>query len=876
MALLLERQEALDRLSQLLALALAGPGQVAFVGGEAGIGKTALLRAFTQMPATVRSLRGACDPLHTPRPLGPLHDMADGLGIDVRAALTRDAGRLELFAAVLAALEREPLCLVFEDLHWVDEATLDLLAYLGRRIDRTRTLLILTYRDDEVGPTHPLRRVLGALPGAARIGLAPLSPQAVYALAGARTIDAAEVHRVSGGNPFFATELLAVGDTQSVPTTVRDAVLARVARLPSAARAMLEAAAVMGFRCEPTLLVAVAVAEAESDTATIELCLAAGVLREVGAMLEFRHELGRQAVLESLSATHRQILHRRVLQTLRAAPGIDLARLAHHAEAAQDAGAVLAYAPRAARQAAAFGARREAQAQYARALRFADALRATDRADLLEAFALECLAVGEPQAGIDARRSVIELLQESGEVARLAENLCRLTNLYVDVGRNGEADKALQRALDLLQPLPPCRELGYAYRTLAHLSMLRSDAAAAIRASEQAIDLAERFDDVETLASALNSRGTALAMHDHEAGCALLERSREVAHAAGRGSQMFSADINLCELAVEVHRFARAERHLNDAVATAMELQMDASIPQATLAVCALHLGRWSEAGDLAGRVLSHVLEPRMALLGAHIALGRLRARRGDAGAWDELDAALLLALGSGHFLHLAPVRAARAEAAWLAGDTARCIDEAQAELARAAAHRHAWFGGEMSRWLWRAGVVVERPDPTAPPCALPYALQMTGHWREAASAWRDLACPYDEADSLADGDDVARREALSVFERLGARPAADALRQRLQAAGMRGLARGPRTATLAHPFALTTRELQVLRLLCEGLRNAEIAERLCRSVRTVDHHLAAVFAKLDVESRVTAIQAAQRAGLAAPAGQSGQATTPK
>ena len=871
MPLLLERREALGQLTLLLDQALAGSGRVAFVVGEAGIGKTSLLRTFTQSlaPSAVRPLWGACDPLHTPRPLGPLHDMAEGLGVAVRAALTRDPGRLEIFAAVLDALRREPLCVVFEDLHWADEATLDLLAYLGRRIERTHTLLLVTYRDDEIGATHPLRRLLGALPGAARIGLAPLSSDAVRELTGARSIDAAAVHRVSGGNPFFVTELLAVGDTAGVPPTVRDAVLARVARLPSPARSTLEAAAVIGSRIEPALLVAVA----DADAATIEPCLAAGVLREAGPTLEFRHELARQAVLGSLSATRRQILHGRVLQTLRAEPGSDLARLAHHAEAAQNDDAVLAFAPRAARQAAAVGARREAQAQYARALRFADALPAAERADLLEAFALECLAVGEPQAGIGARQEVIGLRGELGEVAQQAENLCRLTNLFVDVGRNAEADDALQRAFELLGTLPPCRELGYAYRTRAHLSMLRSDDDEAIRASEHAIALAERFGDVETLASALNSQGTALAMRDHEAGCSLLERSRQIARTAGRGSQVFSADLNLGEIAAELHQFARAEGHLADAIATANELQMDASIAQGTLALCWLHLGRWDDAGELANRVLANVLEPRMALLDAHLSLGRLRARRGDAGVWDALDAALRLALGSGHFKHLAPVRAARAEAAWLEGDLERCGEEARAELARAAEHRHPWFVGELSCWLWRSGETPELPDFAASP----YALQMAGRWREAASAWRELACPYEQAHSLADGDDDARRQALSVFEGLGARPAADALRRRLQTAGVRGLVRGPRPATRVHPFGLTTRELQVLQLLCQGLRNADIAQRLSRSVRTVDHHLAAVFAKLGVDSRVAAIQAAQRAGLETPSsGQSGQPATPK
>ena len=232
--MLLERSEALQRLSELQAQAAAGPGRVALIGGEAGIGKTSLLRRFTQSPACPASapLWGACDPLFTPRPLGPLHDIAAELGGGVPSALAREAGRLEVFVAVLDALGREPRCIVFEDLHWADEATLDLLAWLGRRIERTHTLLIATCRDDEVGRAHPLRRLLGLLPGAARIGLPRLSADAVRRLAGERPIDADALHRVSGGNPFFATELLALGDAAGVPPT---AVLARADGLPAPA-----------------------------------------------------------------------------------------------------------------------------------------------------------------------------------------------------------------------------------------------------------------------------------------------------------------------------------------------------------------------------------------------------------------------------------------------------------------------------------------------------------------------------------------------------------------------------------------------------------------------------------------------------------------
>ena len=562
-------------------------------------------------------------------------------------------------------------------------------------------------------------------------------------------------------------------------------------------------------------------------------------------------------MLEAIAAPHRLALHRRALAALRARPGTDLARLAHHAEAAQDRDAVLALAPAAARQALTVGARRQAHDQYARALRFANGLPAEDHAPLLEAFALECLAVGKTSAGISAREQAIALRGQLGQVAQQAESLCRLSNLFVDIARNAEADAALQRAFALLSAIPVCRETAYAWRTQAHLSMLRSEDGRAIDASRRAIELGERCGDVETVISALNSQGMSTARSDFDAGFALLERSREMARAAGRFSQVFNADINLGEGAAEYCRLDRAETHLLSSIAVANDLQMDPTIPEGTVALCRLQQGRWDEAADLATRVLAACPERRASHILAQVVLGRVRARRGDAGVWHALDEALPLALASEQLIYIASVRAARAEAAWLEGDLARCGDEARAGHELAAHHRHAWFVGELAWWRQSAGDTV----PIAACEAAPYAAQRAGHWHEAAQAWQALRMPYQRACALATGDAAAQREALATFEALGARQTADALREALRKAGVRGVVRGARASTRSHPCGLTRAELKVLALVAEGLHNSDIATRLHRSVRTVDHHVAAVLAKLAVASRLDAVRRAEREG---------------
>ena len=284
---LLERTSFLQTLSQYAGEARQGDGRLVLVSGESGIGKTALLEAFQQELPGVRWLWGAGDGLLTPRPLGPLFDISAQAGGELARLCAGGASRDQLFAAMLAELDSPAMTVaVIEDAHWADEATLDLLSFLGRRMSRTKALLLVTYRDDELGDRHPLRIVLGDLAtqrATRRMGLPPLSGEAVRALVGQRALDPAELHRVTGGNPFYVCEIVEAG-WPAIPATVRDVVGARLARSSPAAREAVQVAALTGTRPGRSLLASVLA----GPDMLIDECLATGILVADGADLRFR------------------------------------------------------------------------------------------------------------------------------------------------------------------------------------------------------------------------------------------------------------------------------------------------------------------------------------------------------------------------------------------------------------------------------------------------------------------------------------------------------------------------------------------------------------------------------------------------------------
>jgi DNA-binding CsgD family transcriptional regulator/tetratricopeptide (TPR) repeat protein len=856
-SLLLERATALAALDEALQQARTGNGRTAIVSGEAGVGKTSLVRAFAET-ADARVLWGACEALFTPRPLGPVHDIAQAAGGPLREHVAADADRLTLLAALLEELSSEPTVAVFEDVHWADDATLDALKYTGRRVDGAPCLIVLTFRDDEVGPQHPLRLLLGDLPGRAttRVQLSPLSESAVARLAEESGRTARGLYEATGGNPFFVTEVLAAGG-DGVPATVRDAVLARALALPGPAREVLDLASVVPGAIERWLLDDVL----RPDPESIQACVDRGMLVPQRLALAFRHELARHAVLEALDPQRQVDYDRRVLAALESRPDRDvlLPRLAHHADAAGDSAAVLRYAPAAGQHAAAVGSNREAAAQYGRALRHAAGIEPTASVALLERHAQALQAIGRYSEVVAARRKAIEVCRELGDGVRQGANLSLLTLPYIASGLNAEAEEASRLAVELLERLPPSPELGLAYAYQSYLRMLDRDNADGVAWGERALDLAERFGDAELRAHAFNLIGTShLMAGEIDEGTRYLRQSLELSLELNVPYRVVSAYSMLGSGLGEMYELEDAERWQREYLAYTRTYEFNDTYIRSWHAATLAYRGRWDEGAELARELLAENVAP-IARITALIVLGRVRARRGDPGAADVLDEALELSLPGGHLQRLGHVHAARAEAAWLEGDAARALEEARAVYGFALEKRHLWFAGELAYWQWRSG-----EDPQAPAwIAEPYRRQLDGDARGAADAWRARGCPYEAARVLADaGDEELLREALDELGRLGARPAAEQVRRALRQRGVRGIPRGPRAETKANPAQLTPREVEVLRLVAAGLRNADIAERLVISPRTVDHHVAAIRRKLGVRTRGEAVAVASALGL--------------
>jgi DNA-binding CsgD family transcriptional regulator/tetratricopeptide (TPR) repeat protein len=858
---LLERDGQLRQLEAALERASLGRGTTVLVSGEAGVGKTSLLQAFAAHAGeTARVLVGACEDLLTPRPLGPFRDMARDAGGNLRRAAgdDRDA-MLDRLLEEMAYTQR-PAVVIVEDAHWADDASLDIVRYLARRIDRLSAMLVVSYRDDELADDHPFRRMIAALAGTSvlRLELEGLSDAAVAELATDAGLDPGPVVAVVGGNPFYLTEVLAAPGA-AVPPSVRHAVRARFSSLPASCRSALERLAVIPSGAETWL-----VRSLLDDPAVLEPAERRGMLATAQGRVSFRHELARRAVELSLPSSRRIDHHRRALAAL-AQAGAEPSRLVHHAVAATDEQAVAGYAAAAAREAAGSSAHRETAA-FARL-----ALEHGSRFDPLEVARLHGLAARAlyalnrfGEAAEHADRAV-EIWDATGSASlELGEALLVSARMSTLVADPATARAKALRALDILEALGPSRALALCYSTLGSQDTLQARFDAAIGWSKRALDLAERIGSLDVVAHALGYRGVARASLGDEAGVADLQRAVETADQLDHGDYLTVAAHNLAVILIRSGRVPEARRYLDlgERAARAYGLDTAGFRIEAQQSHVLLLQGAWDEAERRLRGLLEGAGDPGANLVNPLAFLGRILTRRGDPEASPLIDRAWGLALATGEDQKMAVAAGARIERVWLDGDDAgvRVVGAELLEVAIRAQHR--FLRGEVLRYLRRVGEPVEPFDG----CLPAFAAGITGDWAAAAGLWERVGNPYEQALELTESPDlpVALR-GLRILDGLGAVATASLVRRRLRRGGVRGIPRGPRATTRANPGRLTDRQLEVLALLAEGSTNAEIAARLYLSPRTVDNHVAALLTRLGVSSRHDALAVAASLGLLKP-----------
>jgi ATP/maltotriose-dependent transcriptional regulator MalT len=858
---ILERERELAELGAAAREATSGSGSIVLIEGEAGIGKSSLVDAIRSvLPAEGRLLLGYCDDLATPRVLGPLRDLRDRVGTSLTAALEAgDRGR------VLDALRSEldwadhPTVLVVEDVHWADEATLDVLRFLVRRISSLPAVLVLTYRDDDLTRDHPLRQLLGLASRAPKVRLLRLdrlSRNAVRQLGAATTLDPERVYEVTSGNPFLVAEVFASGSVGEVPPSIAEAVRARLGVLDPSTRDAVEQLAVIPSTVERWLVEAV-VRGGLAALATAEQC---GVLTVSPSRVAFRHELTRRAVVDSLPAARRVSANQVVLSALlerHEARPVDLSRILHHAVEVGDEEVIVAFGPAAAAEAAAAGSHREAVAHGRLVLQQRSAFTPAELLAILERHAVECYTVGFYDDSVAAQEAAVALQREHGDPVRLGTGLRWLSRIQWWAGARARAEASGVEAVEVLTGAGDPHALAMALSNQSQLLALAGRHDEAIGIGGWAVAMARELDDAALLSHALNNVGLAALNSRRPEGRALIDESLRVALDAREVEQACRAYINIAWHLADDLRLDEADRVLDESIELAEEAEfLGFSRYMRVMRSNILVLrGRWDEVESDADWAAD--AEPTLRCP-ALIAIGRARVRRGDETGDGLLAQAWELAIQLAEAQRLGPAGAALVEAAWLRGEPAAAAALVAPSYDEVLRHGYATVATELGYWLRVAGHEVPLPD-----LEHPYAMLAEGRWREAAQTWQAAGYPYERALALAGSPEPADLlEALAELDALQAEPLARIVRSRLRDLGVTRIPRGPTPSTRDNPAGLTDRQVEVVKLIADGLTNGEIAARLVLSVRTVDTHVAAVLDKLGARSRRDAATRAAALGL--------------
>ena len=858
---LIERASFLDLLQSRFKAVAAGEGHCVFVSGESGIGKTSLVKAFCRdLKQESTIYQGTCDALFSPRPLAPLYDILLQMRNELPAYSGNIEDRTSFFTRFFQELNNQQgvTLMIFEDIHWADEATLDFIKFLARRITQLRCLFILTYRDSEIHSRHPLRYVLGQLQPdtVSRMLLPPLSKQAVEKLSREKGFKGEEVYSISGGNPFYVNEILA-GYSLGIPDNIKDSILSVYHRLDEKTKHIWEVISVLPGAFEVNYLETLE----PSFIAAIENSLETKILILEKGLIYFKHELYRRTIESSLSPLFRVTLHKKILALLldRFERDNKIEQIIHHAKNANEYDLVVRYAPIAAKRAASVGSHIEAAKLYFSAIEYYQGDDIDLLIELFEAYAYECYLTNQIKEAIIYSGKALSLWKKKNDPEKIGNSLRFLSRLWWFDGNRKQAESYAVQAIEALENLPSSSAKAMAFSNMSQLRMLSDQVDECIFWGEKAIVMARELADEEILCHALNNVGDVQIriQASKEEGIQLLQQSLDIALKHSYHEHAARAYTNLGHNGIMIKDFAFAAKAIEDGIQYCEERDLDSwtMYMLSSKARIKLETGDWDEALKIAEGLLKKEIQSPPIKIGALLVAATIKMRRGEPDVLPLLKEATAKAVQTMELQRIVPALVAFLEYEWITGThyiEKETLDNTMQMMQQMG---NVYENSEFDFWLKKA----RNERVPLPQYHEAYQVSNAASIKKAINFWEKSGCPYQLAITLFEGNEEDKRKAISIIHRLGALAIYEKLKFEMRSSGIKSIPRGMRKTTQSNPAQLTGRELDILQLLNKGLQNKEIAAQLFISAKTVDHHISSILFKLDAKTRTKAVQEAIR-----------------
>jgi ATP/maltotriose-dependent transcriptional regulator MalT len=861
---LIERDGFLSTLETMFESVTEGEGHCILLSGEAGIGKTSLIKSFhKEKKDSCKIYQGTCDALFTPRPLAPIYDIIWQIQNDTQEKELQNVDRSLLFNQLFNGLEQQkkPVIIIIEDIHWADEATLDFIKFFARRISRIHCLFILSYRDNEILDNHPLRNVLGQLPSDSltRLQLQPLSRHAVEKMAEERGYKGEDVFSISGGNPFYVTEILA-SYSPGVPENIKDAILSVYHKQGQGTKNAWEICSVIPEGLEINRFGKIKSSWDEG----MDHCFALQIVIIKKNRVVFKHELYRRTIEGSLSPFKRIALNKTMLDLFLdsfEAEG-EIERIVHYAKNANENKLVVKYAPIAARQAACVGAHIEASKLFLTAIEYSDGNDEDQMVELYQSYAYECYLTNQTKDAIIYQGKAQKIWQKKNEVERAGHSLSFLSRLWWFDGNRQEAEKYGKQAIEILASQPASKAKAMAYSNMSQLKMLSDETAECIEWGNKAIEMAKEIKDDEILCHAMNNVGTVLwkTNFSNESGKNMLFTSLDTALKNSFHEHAARSYSNIASIYLLYKEYELAKQVLEVGLNYCEERNLDASKNYKLYAKAKMFFetGDWRQASLILENLLLNPSQLGSVKTTALSLQAIIKIRKGEEDALDCLNEAKLLAMKTKEHGRIIPVMIAELEYEWLTGKQRLTEEELKLSIELVQKVDNNVINNEYAFWLKK----VRNQDIVLSRLYEPYKRLKEGKVRSSAAFWEALGCPFEKAFALYTGNEDDMKNALLIFQQIGADAVYEKIKMEMRAVGIKKIPRGLRESTKTNPAQLTNRELDVLHLLQKGSQNKEIAGTLFISPKTADHHISNILFKLDVKSRAMAVAEAVRLGI--------------